>query len=72
VNATTDAPGIAQRQAALEQSHLPRVAEAAADLSRFDSDAEYEFTLNLTLDAVLARLARYSPTADEAGLRRDH
>jgi len=50
----------------------PAVAEAAADLSRFDSDAEYEFTLNLTLDAVLARLARYSPTADEAGLRRDH
>ncbi|MER5385523.1 hypothetical protein ABT040_35590 [Streptomyces sp. NPDC002688] len=49
----TDAPGIAQRQAALEQSGLPRLAEAAADLARFDSDAEFEFTL----DAVMARLA---------------
>ena len=58
---TADAPGIAQRRAALEQSGLPRVAEAAADLARFDSDAEYEFTLNLTLDAVLARLATYRP-----------
>ncbi|WP_217545680.1 TetR/AcrR family transcriptional regulator [Streptomyces sp. GbtcB6] len=53
----TDAPGIAQRQAALEQSGLPRVAEAAADLARFDSDAEFGFTLDLALDAVMARLA---------------
>ncbi|MGW3667054.1 TetR/AcrR family transcriptional regulator [Streptomyces sp. NPDC005141] len=53
----TDAPGIAQRQAALEQSGLPRLAEAAADLARFDSDAEFAFTLDLTLDAVMARLA---------------
>ncbi|MFI0967577.1 TetR/AcrR family transcriptional regulator [Streptomyces sp. NPDC021080] len=57
---TTDAPGIAQRQAALEQSGLPRLAEAAADLARFDSDAEFEFTLNLALDAVEARLATTS------------
>ncbi|MFD8813067.1 TetR/AcrR family transcriptional regulator [Streptomyces sp. NPDC059627] len=53
----TDAPGIAQRQAVLERSGLPRVAEAAADLARFDSDAEFEFTLDLALDAVMARLA---------------
>ncbi|MFD4507872.1 TetR/AcrR family transcriptional regulator [Streptomyces sp. NPDC058457] len=53
----TDAPGIAQRQAVLERSGLPRVAEAAADLARFDRDAEFEFTLGLALDAVMARLA---------------
>ncbi|MFD4598061.1 TetR/AcrR family transcriptional regulator [Streptomyces sp. NPDC058464] len=53
----SDAPGIAQRQAVLERSGLPRVAEAAADLARFDSDAEFEFTLDLALDAVMARLA---------------
>ncbi|MGY0541518.1 TetR/AcrR family transcriptional regulator [Nocardioides sp. YJ-D4] len=54
---TTDADGIAQRQAALEDSGLARVTEAAADLARFDSDAEYQFTLDLILDAVAARLA---------------
>ncbi|MFE6487312.1 TetR/AcrR family transcriptional regulator [Streptomyces sp. NPDC057757] len=53
----TDAPGIAQRQAVLEQSGLPRLAEAATDLAHFDRDAEFAFTLDFTLDAVMARLA---------------
>ncbi|MEU6556372.1 TetR/AcrR family transcriptional regulator C-terminal domain-containing protein [Streptomyces sp. NPDC046915] len=53
----TDVAGIAQRRTTLEQSGLPRVAEAAADLARFDSDAEYQFTLNLAVDAVTARLS---------------
>jgi len=56
---TADAAGIAQRRAALEQSGLPRVAEAAAELARFDSTAEYDFALDLILDAVMARLAAY-------------
>ncbi|MDQ1040473.1 TetR/AcrR family tetracycline transcriptional repressor [Streptomyces sp. V3I8] len=54
---TTDVPGIARRRAVLERSGLPLVAEAAAELARFDSDAEYDFTLTLALDAVMARLA---------------
>jgi TetR/AcrR family transcriptional regulator, tetracycline repressor protein len=54
---TTDADGVARRRDVLERSGLPLVAEAADELARFDGDAEYEFTLTLALDAVMARLA---------------
>ncbi|MFC0541647.1 TetR/AcrR family transcriptional regulator C-terminal domain-containing protein [Kutzneria chonburiensis] len=53
---TTDLAGIAQRRAVLERSGLPAVAAAAPDLARFDSAAEYEFAVELVLDALVARL----------------
>ncbi|MEU9979368.1 TetR/AcrR family transcriptional regulator C-terminal domain-containing protein [Streptomyces sp. NPDC051014] len=55
---TADTLAIAQRQTALEQSGFPRLAEAAADLARFDSDAEFAFTLDLALDALMTRLGQ--------------
>ncbi|HEX7739625.1 MAG TPA: TetR family transcriptional regulator [Marmoricola sp.] len=55
----SDAAGIGRRQAALAQSGLPAVADAAEHLARFDADAEFEFAVNLALDAVSARLATY-------------
>jgi len=55
---TTDTAGIARRQAILEDSGLPAVAGAAAYLARFDADAEYEFAVNLALDALSARLVQ--------------
>lgn len=58
---TDDAAGIAARRAALEQSGLPAVAEAAPYLARFDSQAEYDYAMDLALDAVVARLERARP-----------
>ena len=53
---TSDAQGIADRQAALEGSGLEAVREAARHLARFDGAAEYAFTVNLAIDALMARL----------------
>ncbi|MEU5265244.1 TetR family transcriptional regulator [Amycolatopsis sp. NPDC021455] len=53
---TTDIAGIARRQATLKGSGLPAVADAAPHLARFDAAAEYEFAVDLALDAVAARL----------------
>lgn len=47
------AESIADRQAALAGSGLPAVARAAAWIARFDRDAEFEFTVNTAIDAVL-------------------
>jgi len=66
-----DAPGIARRQAVLERSGLPHVAEAAADLSRFDGDAEYAYALDLALDAVTARLGERRATGARRALSRE-
>jgi TetR/AcrR family tetracycline transcriptional repressor len=52
----SDAEGIARRRAVLEQSGLPTVSEAAVYLAQFDSEAEFDFTINLTIANVLARL----------------
>ncbi|HEY2699821.1 MAG TPA: TetR/AcrR family transcriptional regulator C-terminal domain-containing protein [Pseudonocardiaceae bacterium] len=53
----------ADRQARLENSGLPAVARAAARIARFDRDAEFEFTVNAAIDAVLIR----HPHRDRAG-----
>ncbi|MFX0579194.1 TetR/AcrR family transcriptional regulator [Nocardia nepalensis] len=53
---TSDTAGIAARRATLEQSGLPAVVEAAPYLARFDSQAEFDFAMNLALDAVVARI----------------
>ncbi|WP_068060313.1 TetR/AcrR family transcriptional regulator [Nocardia xishanensis] len=53
---TSDTAGIADRRATLEHSGLPAVAEAAPHLARFDSQAEYEYTMNFALDAAAARI----------------
>ncbi|MFI9387337.1 TetR/AcrR family transcriptional regulator [Kutzneria sp. NPDC052558] len=53
---TTDVPGIARRRVVLEGSGLPAVAAAAPYLARFDGAAEYEFAVELALDALVARL----------------
>jgi AcrR family transcriptional regulator len=55
---TTDIEGIARRQAVLANSGLPAVADAAPHLARFDAAAEYEFAVDLALDAVVTRLGR--------------
>ncbi|WP_431964571.1 TetR/AcrR family transcriptional regulator [Nocardia sp. bgisy134] len=57
---TDDTEGIAERQATLEHSGLPAVAEAAPYLARFDSRAEYEYAMNLALDAAVARIENSS------------
>lgn len=53
---TTDTAGIAQRQAVLANSGLPAIAAAAPHLARFDAAAEYEFAVELALDALVARI----------------
>ncbi len=55
---TTDSGGIARRQSILENSGLPAVADAAPHLARFDAASEYEFTVDLAFDALVARLGR--------------
>lgn len=52
---TTDAAAIARRQAVLAECGLPAVQAVAADLARFDADAEFEYMIGLSIDAVLAR-----------------
>ncbi|WP_189255158.1 TetR/AcrR family transcriptional regulator [Lentzea flava] len=58
---TTDVEGIARRRAVLENSGLPAIADAAPHLARFDAAAEYEFAVDLALDALAARLGRSRP-----------
>ncbi|MFI6996398.1 TetR/AcrR family transcriptional regulator [Nocardia sp. NPDC050175] len=53
---TGDIPGIAARRESLAQSGLPAVVEAAPYLARFDSQAEFDFAMDLTLDALVARI----------------
>lgn len=53
---TSDLSGIADGQAALGSSHLERVNEAASQLARFDAAAEYAFTVDLAVEAVVRRL----------------
>lgn len=54
---TTDTTGIERRQSTLRASGLPAVAAAAPHLAAFDGAAEYEFAIDLALDAFQARLA---------------
>lgn len=56
VYGTSDTDGIAARQAILEQSGLPAVVEAAPYLARFDRQAEFDYTIDLALDVVAARI----------------
>ncbi|MFJ3671500.1 TetR/AcrR family transcriptional regulator C-terminal domain-containing protein [Streptomyces sp. NPDC090106] len=64
---TTDPAALAQRRADLERSGLPHVTEAAADLSRFDSDAEFAYTVELALDALTTRLSIGGGAAETGG-----
>lgn len=54
---TTDPAEIARREAALRESRLPAVIEAAAHLARFDAATEYEYVISLAIDAVTARVS---------------
>ncbi|MBF6465915.1 TetR/AcrR family transcriptional regulator C-terminal domain-containing protein [Nocardia beijingensis] len=54
---TSDTAGIAARRTTLEQSGLPAVAEAAPYLARFDSQAEFDYAMDLALDAIVARVS---------------
>ena len=61
VNASTtfgvsDVEGIALRRAALAQSGLPCVAEAAPYLARLDKEAEFDFAVDLAIN-LMGRLA---------------
>ncbi|MFD6162332.1 TetR/AcrR family transcriptional regulator [Nocardia sp. NPDC060256] len=60
---TSDLPGIAARREALAQSGLPAVVEAAPYLARFDSQAEFDFAMDLTLDALVARINASAPNS---------
>ncbi|MFC4082199.1 TetR/AcrR family transcriptional regulator [Amycolatopsis samaneae] len=53
---TTDVAALARRRSVLAGSGLPAVSRAAAQLARFDADTEFEFTVELALDALVARL----------------
>jgi TetR/AcrR family tetracycline transcriptional repressor len=53
---TADVDGIARRRAVLAGSGLLAVADAADHLARFDGAVEYEFAVELALDALVARL----------------
>ncbi|MFE2999609.1 hypothetical protein ACFXG4_31960 [Nocardia sp. NPDC059246] len=53
---TSDIAGIAARRATLEQSGLPAVAEVAPYLARFDKREEFDYAIDLALDAVIARI----------------
>lgn len=57
---TSDLRAMATRQSALEGAGLPNVSEAAPHLARFDGAAEYEYTLDLAIDAVMMRLTRHA------------
>lgn len=58
---------IAQRTADLSASGFRAVAEAAGTLARLDSDAEYEFTLEFAIDAVVSRIAAMVRGGSSAG-----
>lgn len=49
--------GSNDREATLEASGLPALAEAAPHLARFDREAEYEYAVDLAITAVLRRIA---------------
>ncbi|APA99381.1 TetR/AcrR family transcriptional regulator [Nocardia seriolae] len=52
----SDLAGIAARQETLVQSGLPALVATAPHLARFDSRAEFDYAMDLTLDAVVARI----------------
>lgn len=52
----TDPDGIARRQGVLAGSDFPALAETARYLARCDHDAEFDFTVDLMIGAVTARL----------------
>lgn len=53
---TVDTVGIAQRTETLENSNLPAVAAAAPHLATFDADREFDYAMELSLDAVRRRV----------------
>ena len=57
----TDAGGIAARQAVLRDSGLPRIAEAADVLARFDREAEYGYAVSLAIEVATLRIAELQP-----------
>ncbi|BDH57986.1 TetR family transcriptional regulator [Tsukamurella sp. PLM1] len=54
----TDAAAIERRRTVLAGCGLPAVEAVAGDLARFDADAEFEYMIRLSIDAVSARLPR--------------
>lgn len=54
---------IAARTEALSATGLHHVTEAAPVLAHLDADAEFAFTLDFALDAILARLERHRPAS---------
>ncbi|MBJ8343834.1 TetR/AcrR family transcriptional regulator [Antrihabitans sp. YC2-6] len=52
----SDAAAIGERETALTDSGLATIRDAAPHLARFDRGGEYEYTVNLAIDAVIARL----------------
>ncbi|WP_107655535.1 TetR/AcrR family transcriptional regulator [Nocardia suismassiliense] len=53
---TSDPDEITHREHTLENSGLPQVASAAPHLARYDRDREFDYTLDLIIDLVNARL----------------
>ncbi|AXK35808.1 TetR family transcriptional regulator [Streptomyces armeniacus] len=49
---------VAARRQTLERSGLPRTAEAAPHLARFDRYAEYEYTVGTAIELMLSRASR--------------
>jgi TetR/AcrR family transcriptional regulator, tetracycline repressor protein len=55
---TADPAGIAERERTLRASGLPAVAAAAPQLARFDAEAEFDYAVELAIDAIVVRLGR--------------
>lgn len=66
----SDAGAISARQADLQDSGLSSVAAAAPHLARFDGDAEFDFGVELALDALSARIAVRNQTPGVASQSR--
>ncbi|MEU6187747.1 TetR/AcrR family transcriptional regulator C-terminal domain-containing protein [Nocardia sp. NPDC047038] len=61
---TADPGEIAARQSTLESSGLPQVRLAAAHLARFDRDREFDFTVDLIVGLVSARVGGVGASAN--------
>jgi TetR/AcrR family tetracycline transcriptional repressor len=56
-----EAAAVAARRAVLESAELPAVAAAADHLARFDRDAEFAFSVDAAIDAVMVQVDGTGP-----------
>ncbi|BBA96110.1 putative TetR family transcriptional regulator [Actinacidiphila reveromycinica] len=62
-----EARGLSQRRGLLVRSGLPHVAEAAAELARFDREEGYAYAIDAAIDVVVRRVASVKAASGDAG-----